>query len=92
MVCTSDDGSPIIANLFGQDRCDNVVRNTDYDAIYDSLVHLRKIMENHGWRSVSFPYRMSCGLGGGSWNIIYAMICDVFDNTGIEVKIIRKLD
>jgi O-acetyl-ADP-ribose deacetylase (regulator of RNase III) len=90
LICTSDDGSPAVANLFGQDRCDNVVRNTNYDAVYDALVHLRKIMENHKWKSVSFPYGMSCGLGGGSWNIIYAMTCDVFQNSDIEVQVVRK--
>jgi hypothetical protein len=63
---------------------------TNYDAVYDALTQLRKIMENHKWKSVSFPYGMSCGLGGGSWNIIYAMICDVFENSEIEVRIIKK--
>jgi hypothetical protein len=45
-------------------------------------------MENYKWKSVAFPYGMSCGLGGGSWNIIYAMICDVFESSDIEVKIV----
>jgi O-acetyl-ADP-ribose deacetylase (regulator of RNase III)/rubredoxin len=91
MVCISDDGNPAIANLFGQDRFDKMGRNTSYDAVYDALVHLREIMENHGWKSVSFPYGMSCGLGGGSWNVIYAMICDVFENSNIEVRIVKKI-
>jgi O-acetyl-ADP-ribose deacetylase (regulator of RNase III) len=90
IVCVSDDGSQVVANLFGQDRCDSNGRMTNYDAIYDALVSLRGIMENHKWKSVAFPYGMSCGLGGGSWNIIYAMICDVFENSGIEVRIVRK--
>jgi hypothetical protein len=33
---------------------------------------------------------MSCGLGGGSWNIIYVMICDVFESSDIEVRIIKR--
>jgi O-acetyl-ADP-ribose deacetylase (regulator of RNase III) len=90
MICISDDGSPAVANLFGQDCCDNTGRNTNYDAVYDSLVHLRDIMESYGWKSVSFPYGMSCGLGGGSWNIIYAMIRDIFENSYFEIKIIRR--
>jgi O-acetyl-ADP-ribose deacetylase (regulator of RNase III) len=90
MVCVSDDGSPAIANLFGQNRLGDEGRPTNYNAIYDALVGLRGIMENHGWKSVSFPYGMSCGLGGGSWNIISAMICDVFDNSAIEVLIVKR--
>jgi O-acetyl-ADP-ribose deacetylase (regulator of RNase III) len=90
MVCISDDGSPVVANLFGQDRCDGNGRMTKYDAVYDALVNLRRIMENHKWKSVAFPYGMSCGLGGGSWNIIYAMICDVFESSDIEVRIVKR--
>jgi O-acetyl-ADP-ribose deacetylase (regulator of RNase III) len=91
MVCVSDDGSPAIANLFGQNRLGDEGRPTNYNAVYDALVHLRRIMENHKWKSVSFPYGMSCGLGGGSWNIIYVMICDVFENSDIEVRIVKKV-
>jgi O-acetyl-ADP-ribose deacetylase (regulator of RNase III) len=90
MVVISDDGSPVVANLFGQDRCDSSRRITNYDAIYDALTGLRGIMENHKWKSVAFPYGMSCGLGRGSWNIIYAMICDIFENSDIEVQIVKK--
>jgi O-acetyl-ADP-ribose deacetylase (regulator of RNase III) len=90
MVCIPDNGSPVVANLFGQDHCDSNGRMTNYNAVYDALIGLRGIMENHGWKSVSFPYGMSCGLGGGSWSVIYAMIGDVFENSDIEVKIVRK--
>jgi O-acetyl-ADP-ribose deacetylase (regulator of RNase III) len=90
MVCVSDDGSPVVAYLFGQDRCDSNGRTTNYNAIYDALTGLRGIMENHEWKSVSFPYGMSCGFGGGSWNVIYAMIYDVFENSDIEVRIVKR--
>jgi O-acetyl-ADP-ribose deacetylase (regulator of RNase III) len=93
LVCTSKDGSLAVANLFGQDRCDTnrgYWRMTNYDAIYDALINLQEIMENHQWKSVAFPYEMSCDLGGGSWNVIYAMICDIFENFDIEVKIVKK--
>jgi O-acetyl-ADP-ribose deacetylase (regulator of RNase III) len=63
---------------------------TDYNALYDALTHLREIMKNHRWKSVAFPYGMSCGLGGGSWNVVYAMICDVFENSEIEVQIVNR--
>jgi O-acetyl-ADP-ribose deacetylase (regulator of RNase III) len=85
------DGSPVVANLFGQNRCDGYGRMTNYNAVYDALVHLREIMEKYKWKSVSFPYGMSCGLGGGSWDIIYTMICDVFKRTEIEVQIVKKV-
>jgi O-acetyl-ADP-ribose deacetylase (regulator of RNase III) len=91
MVIIPDDGSPAVANLFGQDRCDGYERMTNYNAVYDSLVCLRETMEYRNWKSVSFPYGMSCGLEGGSWNIIYTMICDVFENSDIEVKIVKKI-
>jgi O-acetyl-ADP-ribose deacetylase (regulator of RNase III) len=90
MVVTSDDGSPAIANLFGQIRCDGNGRMTNYDALYDALINLRRIMKNHEWKSAAFPYGMSCGLGGGSWNIVYAMICDIFKNYDIKVLIVKR--
>jgi O-acetyl-ADP-ribose deacetylase (regulator of RNase III) len=90
LVCIPDDGIPAVANLFGQDCCNGEDRMTSYDALYDALTNLRRIMENHKWKSVAFPYGMSCGLGGGSWNVIYAMICDVFENSDIGVQIVKK--
>jgi O-acetyl-ADP-ribose deacetylase (regulator of RNase III) len=90
LVITPDDGGSAVANLFGQNRCDGYGRMTNYNAVYDALVHLREIMENHKWKSVSLPYGMSCGLGGGSWNIIYTMICDVFEDIDIEIQIVKR--
>ena len=44
-------------------------------------------------KSVAIPYKMSCGLAGGDWNIILAMLKspDVFGVTNITVEI-WKLD
>jgi O-acetyl-ADP-ribose deacetylase (regulator of RNase III) len=91
VIGSVDLNRPVVANLFGQDHCDSAIRNTSYDAVYDSLIHLKLIMENRGWKSVSFPYGMSCGLSGGSWNVIYAMIRDTFKDSGIEVRIVKKI-
>jgi O-acetyl-ADP-ribose deacetylase (regulator of RNase III) len=87
-VCASGNKNPVIANLFGQDRCDLTGRMTNYDAVYDALTGLREIMESRGLKSVAFPYGMSSGLGGGSWDIIYAMIVDVFGKSDISIKIV----
>ena len=83
------DDSKWIANLFGQDDYGRDKRYTNYEAIYTALSDLAVQMLDNGMESVAIPYKMSCGLAGGDWNIILAMIespC-IFGNTNITVEI-----
>lgn len=78
-----------VANLFGQNEPTIQWRATDYEAIYESLESLRDQMIETGKTSVSFPYKMSCGLAGGDWDVILAMIKSVFKSTNFTIKICK---
>ena len=59
-------------------------RDTSYDALYNALAALRKDIDKLNYPgdnviNIGLPYLMSCGLGGGSWNIVYAIIQHIFE-------------
>ena len=78
----------LCANLFGQELSGSK-RETNYEAIYNALDDLRDLMVKVGLKSVAFPYGMSCGLGGGDWRIVSAMIEVVFEGSGIDIVIVK---
>ena len=66
-----------IANLFGQEQIGTGKCYTEYDALRKALQTVRCIASplpgRASWR-VRIPYRMGCGLAGGDWNIVRAII------------------
>ena len=79
-----------VANLFGQQHYGKSgKRYTSYDAIYNALTSLAMQMLDNGMYSVAIPYKMSCGLAGGDWDIILAMLKSpsIFGVTNITVEI-----
>lgn len=79
---------PYIANLhaqlnYGRDG----KRYTNYEALYQSLEHLRQIMLGYKYSSVAFPYKMSSDRGGADWNVVLAMIESVFKDTDVTIEI-----
>lgn len=64
-------------------------RFTNYEAFYRGLIQLRMHMSKLSLKSVAFPYNIGSDRGGASWNIIRRMIDDVFESTGIIVKIYK---
>jgi O-acetyl-ADP-ribose deacetylase (regulator of RNase III) len=86
MICEDDDGKFRVANLFGQfNHNPSQGRMTNYDALYNSLEHLSRIMKNHNWKSVAFPKNMSSALGGADWRIVEKMIECIFENFEVEI-------
>lgn len=74
----------LIANCFGQNFYGQGIKHTDYDA-------LRKCFENVACNKaepIGIPFKIGCGLGGGDWEVVYKMICEVFD--GMDVVIYNK--
>jgi len=64
-----------IASVVGQDRYGRGKRFTSYNALSVALMALkdfRKTLERP--LPVYMPYRMGCGLGGGSWRIVKDII------------------
>jgi len=85
----------LIANLFTQTFYGTEKRQTNYEAFYTALEDLRLAMHRVNLKSVAFPYKIGCGLGGGDWRVIEAMIDSVF-KTDIEdffqVEIVKFTD
>lgn len=72
----------IIANCFAQDKTGSG-RMTNYEAFYTCLENLKYVVEYYGFEHrIAFPYKIGCGLGGGDWDVILAMIKSVFGHDG----------
>ena len=71
----------IICNLIGQYHyLPRGVRHTSYDALEEGLQQLKNDIEG----DIAMP-RIGCGLGGGDWHIVSAIIESVFDDRNIIV-------
>ncbi len=80
----------IVANLFGEDIPTGKGRDTNYEALYTALEVLRdKVIKasEEEQLSIGFPGGLGCGLAGGDWNVVRAMIYSVFEKTDIPVTI-----
>lgn len=85
----TNDGKFYIYNCYSQFRYGREQRHTNYEAVYNGLVSIKKHAESHQLNSLSLPHNMGCMLGGGSWHIVNAIIEDVFDNSDIVLYICR---
>lgn len=82
-----DDGR-FLANIFGQNEAGAA---TDYKMVLSALENLKEQMDSLGLKSLSLPYKMGAGIGGGDWNEIFGLIEEVFGHTMIKV-ILCKLE
>lgn len=74
-----------ICHLFSQDSYGYDGRKyTSYDAMYQGLLYIKEQAMNSK-KSVALPYMLGCGLGGGSWKIVQAIIEDVFEDYEVTI-------
>lgn len=73
--------SKYVANIIGQLYVgrDKTVRYTNYDALREGLVKVKVRAKEEGL-SVAIPEKIGCGLANGSWDVVYRMIEDVFED------------
>lgn len=71
------------------DESGNIVRFTNYEALYSGLRRLKTEMMKYGVDSVAFPHGFGAQRGGGNWEIILCMIKEVFKDTPIKIEIRR---
>lgn len=77
----------IIYNLYGQYNLGMWYRQTNYEAVYNGMTLIRKhAIENNVLR-LGLPRNMGCRLGGGSWNVVSAMVYDIFLGHPINIFI-----
>jgi O-acetyl-ADP-ribose deacetylase (regulator of RNase III) len=86
-------GGKKVVNLYTQAGFGAETRQVDYEAFYIAISRLRDALEQahkEGRKYVlGFPYKISCGLAGGDWEIIQTMIEQVFEPSSIETFIVN---
>lgn len=85
-----------VYNLYSQSTI-GMGREVNYEAFYQALCNAREDMEIHQVQSgenitLGLPYGISCGLAGGNWKIISAMIDDIFNNSPVKVLIVELVN
>lgn len=79
-----------IMNFFSQDKfLPRGVCHTDYEAFTDCCRTLKKFITEYNLdRSntiIGFPYKIGCGLAGGNWDIVSAIIEREFEGYEVEI-------
>ena len=82
-----------IYNMYTQDRIGGK-RAVDYEGFY---LALRNVANNIEWQdkhddeisSLGLPWMISCGLAGGSWNVIFSMINDILIDRKFKTYIVK---
>jgi O-acetyl-ADP-ribose deacetylase (regulator of RNase III) len=76
-----------VINMFGQDNYGRQQQQTSYKALHDCLLELKNRIYQVGGeyekKVVCFPYKIGCGLGGGDWEKVSAMLVYFFPNCSI---------
>lgn len=82
-----EDGFLTVYNLYGQygySKRDQGIRDLNYNAIYDALDVMGEDLVANGARRVGLPL-IGCGLAGGKWSVVEAMIKETLMLRGLEV-------
>lgn len=67
-----------VCNMFAQNNYGyDGRRYTSYDAFWICLNNLKQVLPTGS--TIGFPYLIGCDRGGANWNVIEAMIREVFD-------------
>lgn len=96
-VAFINDGSLTGFNLYSQygyNRRKHGLRDLDYNALYDSMVEMKKALQGLYGGSmdkykIGFP-KIGAGLAGGDWNVIEAMIKSVFHDCDVTVYVLPE--
>ena len=75
----------LIANIYAQNGFGSHGRHTDYEALKSCLSYVKETAEINGF-TVAVPYNLGCGLGGGDWNEVYRILCEVFEPDMLEIR------
>jgi hypothetical protein len=79
-----------IVNLFGQDGYGRSERQTNYAALATALFSFfRDCAQKNQDAIIRLPYGLGCGLAGGDWDMVLAIINDAAKTTNLNVEIWR---
>ncbi len=82
-IVTRGSFSFVVANLYGQHSFGRGIQ-TNYSALRNCFKNLK---ETHGNKKLRFgiPYKISCGLAGGDWNIVSKIIEDELSGENVTL-------
>lgn len=75
-----------IDNVFNLITKDISYLKPTYDSLLQSLIKMKEIMIEHQNKKLAIP-QIGCGLDGLKWDIVRAIIKDVFQDTDIEIVV-----
>ena len=77
-----------IVNLFGQDGYGRSERQTNYAALATALFSFfRDCAQKNQSAIIRLPYGLGCGLAGGDWDMVLAIISDAAKASDLNVEI-----
>lgn len=91
IIKVEDPNISYVANLFGQNLVGRNGVMTNYQALEEAMQSVVEfvLQEYPNGCTVGFPYKIGCGIAGGNWEIVISIIEKVFQNTNINVKIVK---
>ena len=78
-----------IYNLYGQYNFGKQLRQTHYEGFYRAMESIYRDVLSKDLTTASVPYNIGCGLAGGSWRIVEAIIRDIWENSNVKLTICR---
>lgn len=85
-------GSPTILNLYTQVGISHTDRTTSYDAMSCAFAELVKVLSLRQKAfpvKLGMPYKIGCGLAGGDWEVVNALLVHHFEKAPFELVICR---
>lgn len=81
--------SPVVVNLYSQ-RAWRAGPLTDYAALETALRALERSLRDHAGARVGLPFQLGCGIAGGDWARVRAVIEAVFAESSVEAVICTR--
>jgi O-acetyl-ADP-ribose deacetylase (regulator of RNase III) len=78
-----------VISIFQQYSYGTDSRKLNYEAFYTGLEKIRDNLKDKKY-TLGIPNSIGCGLAGGSWKVVRAMIYDIFDNQPYHTLICKK--
>jgi len=93
LIPTEVEDGKFVFGLITQEHYGTDRRHTDYEALYVCLLGVRLSLESslkQGREHVlGLPHKIGCGLGGGEWSVVSAMIHVLFHDSPIKCVIVQ---
>lgn len=83
---------PTVLNLYSQRGSEDGYSEclTDYEALRVVLTAVRAYLRDVPGARLGVPYRLGCGLAGGSWPRVYGLLETIFGDAKVDVVVVRR--